>query len=315
MYLYVLTFQDNGRQYVGISKNPAGRFRDHRKPPQQNNSLVAKAVRKYGPDSFTIDILARFANYEEAFAAERNEIASRDTVNTGYNLSEGGGVGVYERSHLVGQTYDLLTVIGDSGKRTHSGTVIWECSCSCGNLCFRSTTALNNVGGNRKSKASCGCQSNSVLNPGALKHGGTATPTYKTWLSMRRKNVFVCPEWVNSYEAFYRDMGERPDNANLCRRLKRRGYSKRNCYWGTRQDVAKGSAKVKHLTAYGETKSMAAWSRDPRVVEKGISYTTIRARKNILGWDDHKTLDTRSVICDKRSDHQTEETTNETVNY
>lgn len=38
--------------------------------------------------------------------------------------------------NLNGQNFGKLLVIKDSGKRTKSGNVIWECLCECGNICY-----------------------------------------------------------------------------------------------------------------------------------------------------------------------------------
>lgn len=53
--------------------------------------------------------------------------------------------------NLIGQKFDMLTVIDITDKR-QQGSVVWECQCDCGNICERSGTVLH-----RKGHHSCGC--------------------------------------------------------------------------------------------------------------------------------------------------------------
>ena len=56
-----------------------------------------------------------------------------------------------------GDKIDRLTVLEDTGKRLKNGkTIIWKCQCDCGEICYKSSTAL----ANKKVKVkSCGCAS------------------------------------------------------------------------------------------------------------------------------------------------------------
>lgn len=53
---------------------------------------------------------------------------------------------------LTGNKYGRLTVLGDVGKRTKSGKVLWHCLCECGTVTFVRTDHLKNG-----SITSCGC--------------------------------------------------------------------------------------------------------------------------------------------------------------
>lgn len=53
---------------------------------------------------------------------------------------------------MIGKTFNRLTVIEDTGKRTKNRSVIWLCQCSCGNFKEVSTSCLKT-----NNTKSCGC--------------------------------------------------------------------------------------------------------------------------------------------------------------
>lgn len=63
-----------------------------------------------------------------------------------------GEKAVGKKLDLTGQRFGRLVVIRDSGERTNSKRIIWECKCDCGEISFVNLGALRS--GNTKS---CGC--------------------------------------------------------------------------------------------------------------------------------------------------------------
>lgn len=57
-----------------------------------------------------------------------------------------------KKNDLTGNKYGRLTVLGDVGKRTKNGKVLWHCLCECGTVTFVRTDHLKNG-----SITSCGC--------------------------------------------------------------------------------------------------------------------------------------------------------------
>lgn len=78
-------------------------------------------------------------------------------------------------------------------------------------------------------------------------HGRSETPEYQTWIEMRRRcrgrpgkmeyaeaGIKVCKRWDESFEAFFEDMGPRPDGMTLDRWPDQAGdYEPGNCRWAT----------------------------------------------------------------------------------
>lgn len=117
--------------------------------------------------------------------------------------------------------------------------------------------------------------------------------TYNAWYSMidrcsNEKNKFygyyggrgisVCQEWA-TFDAFFRDMGEKPPGMQLDRRENNEGYSKANCRWVTPLQNGNNKRNNVLLTKNGETKTLSEWAR---YLEKPVH--TIYSRY-MRGWD------------------------------
>lgn len=88
-----------------------------------------------------------------------------------------------------------------------------------------------------------------------IKHGhalrGKQTKTYMCWQDMKKrcsefsiknkkyyfdKGITVCDAWVNDFQEFLKDMGEKPDGLSIDRIDGTKGYSKDNCRWATSKE-------------------------------------------------------------------------------
>lgn len=142
-----------------------------------------------------------------------------------------------------------LFIVGKSSNRK----MIWYCQCDCGGNISVRVDALRN--GNT---ASCGC----LVKEGNTRHGYFGTRTHNSWVSMKTRctnqnyhqfhyyggrGITVCDRWLESFENFLEDMGERPDGMTLDRIDPNGNYTPENCKWSTAEEQARNKRPRKEL--------------------------------------------------------------------
>lgn len=181
----------------------------------------------------------------------------------------------------------------------------YVCQCDCGNTTILPGSRFR--GGKAKS---CGClardtaRANGYAKAGKpLTHGATMglvqTPTYKSWLTMRRRcfdvsfkdyphyggsGIQMQPDWED-FRIFHRDMGDRPPGMTLDRIDNTKGYSAINCRWATHTTQMNNTSRSRVLEYKGEFHTVSEWARILNVPRARLS-----ARLNGLGWSIEKTL-------------------------
>lgn len=133
----------------------------------------------------------------------------------------------------------------------------WPCRCDCGRE--KMVNHYNLLSGK---STNCGClKVERIRQVGYrnVQHGMEKTPTYRAWVEMRRRcrsttrgeshlyaGVSVCAEWDQSFEAFFRDVGERPGPGySLDRYPNPAGnYEPGNVRWATAKEQANNRRPV-----------------------------------------------------------------------
>lgn len=201
---------------------------------------------------------------------------------------------------LTGYKFNRLLVVEFAGVK--SKRVYWKCRCDCGKDVIVRSWSLKS--GNTKS---CGC----LVSEGNNKtHGMSLKAEYGVWLSMRNRcynpsvkgyinyggrGITVCPEWRDSFDQFYKDMGKKPTPKHSIDRINNDGnYEPGNCRWATHRDQCNNRRGNISLKYNGKTQTPAQWGR-----ELGISRATIIQRLS-YGWTVERTLSTPLKYQKKR---------------
>lgn len=158
---------------------------------------------------------------------------------------------------ITGYKYGRLTVVKYSHTdKSKAYKTYWLCSCECGG---KRVVSKNDLIANRT--RSCGCLQRERTLAKNVKHNATKTPEYQIWNGMRQRclnpkskaykyygalGVTICDRWLNSFDTFLADMGERPSPELSIDRINTFGnYEPSNCRWATMKEQANNKRKSK----------------------------------------------------------------------
>lgn len=158
---------------------------------------------------------------------------------------------------LTGARFGKWVVLGAAEKK--HGQKMWSCRCDCGSL--KDVYHGHLVGGKTKG---CRCV--------VTKHGMSATPEYTSWVTMKRRcmderfhaypryggrGIKVHDEWANHFDAFYRDLGPRPEGTTLDRIDNLGDYEPGNCRWATPKEQANNRRSTRFVLVGGKAKTIS----------------------------------------------------------
>ena len=201
---------------------------------------------------------------------------------------------------LTGRKFGHLTVLRYAGQaKDHHAQ--WLCQCDCGSEPI--IVVSNNL--KRKHTTSCGCVRDQVLREFAPKNGThykRHTRLYSIWADIKQRcenqnhprfkdyggrNVLMCDEWKNNFEAFYEwaVLNGYQENLSIDRKNNDGNYEPSNCRWVTDVEQANNKRNNHYLSYNGEVHTMAEWSRIT-----GISYGIFNYRVNKCSWSVEKII-------------------------
>jgi hypothetical protein len=156
--------------------------------------------------------------------------------------------------NLEGKRFGRFTVISLSG-RSNQGQLKWLCLCDCGKE--KRVDGYNLTHG---LSTSCGCYRDELVST----HGKCYSLEYSSWVSMISRctdpnrpfykhyggrGITICDRWRESFEAFYKDMGDRPSLDYSIERLDVNGnYEPLNCVWATQSQQMRNVRITKRNT-------------------------------------------------------------------
>lgn len=184
--------------------------------------------------------------------------------------------------NITGKKFNRLLVIKMT-KVDKQYTPYWLCRCDCG----KEKEVRGDLLKNGKTK-SCGClhseQSRIRQRAMCLKHGKAGTKIYRAWKGIlvrcNKKNTtsyknyggrgIIC-EW-QSFDDFFRDMGDVPEGYTIDRIDNNGNYSKENCRWATKTEQA-NNRRTAHLVIYeGKTKNLKTWAKELNIPNKTLHW-------------------------------------------
>lgn len=103
-------------------------------------------------------------------------------------------------------------------------------------------------------------------------------PNFKQFADYGGRGIKVCPRWINSFENFVHDMGERPDGHSIDRIDNDGPYSPENCRWVSRTQQQRNQRRTRRVVLDGKEYVVAEL-----VDRSGLKSDTImdRARKGL----------------------------------
>ena len=203
--------------------------------------------------------------------------------------------------------YADLTVIGYAGQNRHRQSM-WICRCVCGREAVVSRPNLKYAGQQRC--RTCGRARTTANSKKPKSHGMSLAAEYRTWTRIKvrclspkhdhwhnygGRGITICPEWLNSFEAFFAHVGPRPSPKHSLDRIDNNGnYEPGNVRWATPKEQCRNTRVNQLLTYDGETLPLVEWSE-----RYGLPQQTLRARIK-SGWSVAKALNTPLITCKSR---------------
>jgi len=204
------------------------------------------------------------------------------------------------KHNLIGKRFGRWLVEGLSHQDSN-GLPYWHCICDCG--ARKAVRAASLLSGR---STSCGCYHKEKVSI----HNMTGVPTFISWSSMKNRctnqnspdyyryggiGIKICDRWMNSFDNFLADMGERPKGLTLDRIDNEGDYTPENCRWATTIEQLSNRRNTVKIDYNGKKLTLRELSEI-----SGMKIRVIRDRIN-AGWPTEKALFTKNRKQPNRS--------------
>ena len=194
-----------------------------------------------------------------------------------------------KRKEFVGRTFGRLTVIARF-KHPSLNVFFFKCLCQCGKVA--NIRANSVTGGITKS---CGCFRREKLKT----HGQSRSAAHRLWCSIKNRcynphasnfqhyggrGIKMHAEWRDSFEAFFRDVGDPPKGKRIDRKENSGNYEPGNIRFVDAVTQQNNKRNNHVVTFNGQSRTLAEWQR-----ATGIPSSRIRARLR-NGWSAERAL-------------------------
>ena len=185
------------------------------------------------------------------------------------------------KKNLLGQRFGRWLVIAEAPSVSRTQ---WLCRCDCGVEKNVLTIHLT-----RGKSVSCGCYKDEKTAARLKTHRMTESDEYRIWSLMKGRccnpniphydiyggrGIRVCDRWLESFEAFYSDMGPRPSKEYSIDRINNNGnYEPGNVRWATDVEQARNTRRNVYVIYEGERIALSEAAE-----RSGINYGTLKWR-------------------------------------
>lgn len=180
---------------------------------------------------------------------------------------------------LTGQRFGRLFALEEmESERTPCGQLRrkYLCRCDCG-----AEVAVLSGHLSKGHTQSCGCYQKDKAYSHNIRHGHTSwrtqsSPTFNSWAHMIQRctnpknrgfknyggrGITVCDRWLESFENFLSDMGEKPKGKSLDRKNNNGNYEPGNCRWATPKEQGNNTRRNVYFEYQGQRKTLSQWAR------------------------------------------------------
>lgn len=206
---------------------------------------------------------------------------------------------------FVGQKFHKILITGVTHKVFYCSkkvvVVYLKYTCDCGK---KSKIEYNTF--LKRENHSCGC-----IRREARTHGATCgnysarkiPPEYRLWANIKNRcynvkyagykdyggrGIRVCDEWRNSFESFYKYIGNRPSASHSLDRINNDGnYEPGNVRWATRKEQNNNTRITKYVNVGGKK---VPYSEAELILN--LRRGTLTSRINNMGWDEGDAVST-----------------------
>ena len=169
-----------------------------------------------------------------------------------------------ELQSMIGLRQGRLQILQISPEKHSNGSTQFICQCDCGSIFVTTYSSI------KRGTGSCGCLN---MEPTTLRHGMTGTRIHGIWKNTKTvcnnpnstnyyaygaRGIRMCPEWENSFEAFYEwamNNGYN-DELKLTRYDDNRDFCPENCYWITQDELNYRKSNNVKVMYYGREFTM-----------------------------------------------------------
>lgn len=150
----------------------------------------------------------------------------------------------------------------------------WFCECECGTI---GVVYGCNLGSGQST--SCGCSRG--------KHYKADSAEYRSWKAMKSRvynpnhnsyhnyggrGITICDRWIDSFENFFADMGQKPSLRHSLDRIDNNGnYEPSNCRWADVDTQCNNKSTNRSLSYNGITMNLSQWARKIGITEQAFS--------------------------------------------